>query len=75
MQVSVPSIFTSKKFIAAALASVVSLAGMKYGLTLEQIGLATAPLYTFIAAQGVADIGKERAKAEAASKMPPQAGA
>lgn len=73
MQVSIPPILQSKKFLAAALASAVTLAGMKYGLTLEQIGLATAPLYTFIAGQSLADFGKEKAKVEASKPTQPGA--
>ena len=62
MQISTPPLLQSKKFSAAALASILSLAGMKYGLTLEQIALVTAPLYAFIGGQALADIGKSKAQ-------------
>lgn len=63
MTIDPPSLLRSKKFGAAALASILSLVGLNYGLTLEQVGVVTAPLYVFIGAQGIADIGKEKAKA------------
>lgn len=54
----------SKKFGAAALASVLSFLGMRYGLTVEQIALVTAPLYAYIGGQALADFGKEKVRLE-----------
>lgn len=69
MQVQIPAILQSKKFLAAGLASGMSLVGFKYGLTFEQIAVVTAPLYTFIGAQGLADMGKEKAKVESNGRL------
>ena len=69
MQVQIPAILQSKKFLAAVLASGMSLAGFKYGLTFEQIATSTSPLYIFIGAQGLADMGKEREKVARSSSM------
>lgn len=68
MQVNVPTLFHSKKFGAAALASILSFLGVRYDMTIEQIGLITAPLYAYIGGQSLADFGKERAKVEATGK-------
>ena len=68
MQIAIPPILESKKFKAAALASILSFLGLRYGWGVEGIAAVTAPLYAFIGAQGIADIGKERARAEAAAK-------
>lgn len=68
MQVAVPAIVQSKKFVAAALASTLTFLGLQQGLTLEQVGIITAPLYMFIGAQGIADHGKERAKIETSDR-------
>jgi len=64
---AVSALLQSKKFLAASLAAGLSALGLYKGLSLEQIAIVTAPLYTFIAGQAAADIGKERAKAEAAN--------
>ena len=64
MNVTIPAILQSKKFFAAALASGMALLGLRYGLELQEIGVAIAPLLTYVGAQGIADHGKERAKAE-----------
>ena len=64
MQINAPSLFQSKKFGAAALASVLSFFGIRYGMTVEQIAMVTGPLILFVGAQGLADIGKEKAKVE-----------
>jgi len=63
----VPQILSSKKFIAAAIAAIISFFAVREGMTMEQIVLITGPLYGYIGAQGLADIGKERAKAERAA--------
>lgn len=65
MQVHAPSLFQSKKFGAAALAAVLSFFGLRYDMTVEQLAIVTGPLMLFIGAQGLADIGKEKAKVEA----------
>ena len=63
-----PPILQSKKFVASALAALISFLGIREGFTSEQIVLIVGPLMGFVAMQGVADIGKERAKVEADSK-------
>lgn len=63
-----PSILQSKKFLASALASLISFFSIREGFTVEQVAVITGPLVAFIAVQGVADFGKERAKVEAASQ-------
>jgi len=68
---AISALLQSKKFLAAALAALLSTAGLYKGLTLEQIGIVTAPLYAFIAGQAVADFGKERAKVDATKPKPP----
>lgn len=65
-----PPILQSKKFLAAALASVISFLGIRFGLTGEQIAVVIGPLLTFVGFQGIADIGKERAKVEADRSQP-----
>jgi len=67
---AVAALLQSKKFLASALASGLSAFLLYKGLGLEQIAIVTAPLYTFVGGQAVADIGKERAKAEAAKAQP-----
>lgn len=64
MTISTPSLFQSKKFGAAALASVLSFFAIRQGMTIEQIAMINGPLMLFVGAQGLADIGKERAKVE-----------
>ena len=59
---------TSKKFLAAAIAAVVWIAG-RAGLNLntdELLGAVT-PLWAYIVAQGAADFGKSKAQIEAKS--------
>lgn len=55
----------SKKFKAAIVGLVVALAG-KVGLDLDEAALLTilSPILAYIAGQGLADIGKEKAKIE-----------
>lgn len=67
----IPQILRSKKFLAAALASVISFVGILQGLSHEQIAMVVGPLLTFVGFQGVADIGKERAKIEATRPTDP----
>ena len=55
-----------KKFFAASLASILALVGLLNGLTVAEIAVIVAPLTTFVLGQGLADIGKEKAKIEAA---------
>ena len=74
---AISALLQSKKFLASAFAAGLSALGLYKGLSLEQIGIVTAPLYTFVAGQAVADFGKERAKVEAtkphvSSSTPPQ---
>lgn len=70
MQVSIPSLLQSKKFGAAALASILSFVGVREGLSIEQIALITAPLYAYIAGQGLADLGKSKAQIDAVFAKP-----
>ena len=65
-----PPLLQSKKFLAALAASLISFFGMREGMTLEQLGLIVGPLMIFVGAQGIADLGKERAKIEGAAKKP-----
>lgn len=60
----VPGLLTSKKFGAAALAAGLAFAGLRVGMTREEVGFVVSPLLLYIGAQGLADFGKERAKAE-----------
>lgn len=71
MQVTIPALLQSKKFIAAALATVVSYLAIRDGMTREQIAFVVGPLLVFIGAQGVADIGKESAKVETLARKAP----
>ncbi len=59
-------ILKSKKFQAALVSLVVMIAG-KAGFDLDEAALLTivSPFLAYIAGQAVADIGKEKAKAEA----------
>ncbi len=59
-------ILKSKKF-QAALVSLVVMIAAKAGFDLDEAALLTiiSPLLTYIAGQGLADIGKEKAKVEA----------
>ncbi len=59
MQVSMPSILTSKKFAAAAIATAISFFAIREDFTMEQIALITGPLYAYIGGQALADFGKE----------------
>ena len=54
----------SKKFIAAILAAILALIGFYLGLATDQIAIITGPLMIYVGAQGLADIGKEKAKVE-----------
>lgn len=68
---TVPSLLESKKFLAALAASIISFFAMREGLSVEQTMVITGPLYTYIAAQGIADMGKERLKVVGAPPPPP----
>lgn len=59
------AILKSKKFQAAVVGLVVAIAG-KIGLGLDETSLLTilSPILAYIAGQGLADIGKEKAKIE-----------
>ncbi len=59
------AILKSKKFQAAVVGLVVALTG-KVGLDLDETALLTilSPILAYIAGQGLADIGKEKAKIE-----------
>lgn len=54
----------SKKFIATVLASVLAFGGFALGFSVEMIGVIVSPLGVYTVSQGIADIGKEKAKAE-----------
>lgn len=74
MQVEVPTILNSKKFLAAAIASVLAYLCVREGFEWDKVMQITGPLYLYIGGQGLADIGKERAKVEAnghAAEKPP----
>jgi hypothetical protein len=70
MNIPIPSILSSKKFWAALVATGVSFFAMRDGMSMQQIAAITGPLYMYIGAQGLADIGKERAKVENGDKPP-----
>ena len=67
MQVSLPQILTSKKFLAASLASVLSFFALRNGMTITEVGLVVSPLILYIPSQGAADIGKSKATIEKAT--------
>lgn len=54
-----------KKIFAATLASVLALVGLMNGLTVPEVAVIVGPLTGYVLGQGLADIGKERAKVEA----------
>lgn len=54
-----------KKFSAAVLASLLAGIGFLLGFSVEQVGIVVSPYGIFVVSQGVADIGKEKAKIEA----------
>ena len=54
----------SKKFIAALAAAVLALVGFYLEMDANQIAIITGPLIVYVGAQGLADIGKEKAKVE-----------
>ncbi len=58
-------ILKSKKFQAAIVGLIVAFAG-KYGLNLDETAIMAilSPILAYIAGQGLADIGKEKAKLE-----------
>jgi len=58
----------SKKFIAAIAAAVLALVGFYLGLDVDQIAIITGPLMVYVGAQGLADIGKEKARVENGQK-------
>ena len=62
---AIKELFNSKKFLTSLFASAFALAGLYLGLPIEQVLTIIAPLGGYTVAQGVADIGKERAKIEA----------
>ena len=70
----VPPILESKKFLASVLASLISFLGVREGFSPEQILLVIGPLMGFVGMQGVADIGKEKAKVEAKKTIVASAG-
>lgn len=55
----------SKKFFAAALASILALIGLLYGLSPVEVALVVGPLAGYPLSQGLADFGKEQARTEA----------
>jgi hypothetical protein len=68
MGILVQSMAGSKKFLASAMASVLSYLAIRDGMTVEQILLITGPLMVYVGAQGMADFGK----AKNGSTTPPQ---
>lgn len=58
----------SKKFMAAIVAAVLALVGFYLGMTVDQIAIITGPLMVYVGAQGLADIGKEKAKVQNGKK-------
>ncbi len=64
-------ILKSKKFQASLVGLLVAIVG-KWGWNLDETALLTilSPILTYIAGQAVADVGKEKAKAEAATRRP-----
>lgn len=64
-----PEILQSKKFIAAALASLISALCMRAGMAYEDTAFVVGPLLAFIGMQGVADIGKGRAQVAATAQL------
>ncbi len=66
---AIKGIASSKKALVAALSAVVWIAG-RFGLELDAAELlpAVAPLWAYVIGQGVADIGKEKAKIEAGTE-------
>lgn len=70
---TLPPILQSKKFLAAALASLISFFCVREGFTPEQIGMIIGPIVAFITVQGITDFGKERAKIEAGPQDPSRA--
>ena len=64
--------FTSKKFIVALLTGILVAVNDAMGmpLTAETITMIAGVAATYIVGQGVADVGKEKAKAEAAQPKP-----
>lgn len=63
-------IVTSKKFIAAIATLLVTLISkIGFNADPETVGLIISPLIVYIAAQGAADLGKEKARIENEPKM------
>lgn len=54
---------SSKKFIASIIAAVLSAVLVLSGVDIDGVLVVSGPLYAYIGAQGLADFGKERAKA------------
>lgn len=61
-------LLSSKKFLAAVAAAVLALIGFYLGMSTEQIAIITGPLMVYVGAQGLADFGKEKAKAQNGQK-------
>ena len=59
-----PEILQSKKFIAAIIASVLGIVGVYLDIPMQDILVIIAPLGAYTVGQGIADIGKEKAKVE-----------
>ncbi len=58
----------NRKFKMAILAGIVAFVGALMDMTSEQIMTSISPFLTFIGFQGIADIGKEKAKIETAGE-------
>jgi hypothetical protein len=57
-------LLTSKKFVAAVTAALVAFLSNLYGIEPDQALLIVGPLVAYVLGQGLADLGKERAKIE-----------
>lgn len=65
---AVSTMLQSKKFIAAVIAAIISFFSMRSGMAMEQIAMITGPLFIYIGAQGLADMGKEAVKPKVTKK-------
>jgi len=70
MEVQIPYLLRSKKFVASIAAALISFFAMRDGMTVDQIALIVGPLIAYVGAQGLADIGKERVKVESKTRPP-----
>lgn len=57
-------LLNSKKFWVGVAATILGVAGLMAGYPPEDIVLVTGPLMAYVIGQGLADLGKEKAKIE-----------